>query len=140
MGVDVVMRRVRDRERPIGWTGAFRLAIVAFLVVFQNLAGAASPTRFAHHSGRGLVLSSGENCAPVDTDKTKPDRLRRSCGACCILCDHEAHGAPPMSASQPENSPYPAGSNASIRPFLILYGAPIGWTSSWSSRAPPCLS
>jgi len=136
---DVAMWRVRS-VRPVGWTEAFRLAIVVSLILFQNLAAAAAPARFAHFHSQSSAFSNAENCAPAHDDKTSPERPSAICSVGCILCDTGAHDAPSTPAPFAENAFYPGGSDAILRPSLAIRGLPIGWASSWSSRAPPRFS
>jgi hypothetical protein len=134
---DAVMRRVRERARAIGGWGALHAATLILLLVFQGLAAAASPARFDMRGGDAVATPASDNCTPSRRGDTTPEPQRHSCAACGILCDWAAYGAPPSGALRTEYTRYPESTVVRVGPPPRSGGAPIGWASSWSSRAPP---
>jgi len=134
---DAAMRRVRERVRAIGGWGALHATTLILLLVFQGLAAAASPARFDARGGDAVATPAGDNCAPSQRGDAAPEPQRHSCGACGILCECAACGAPPSGALRTEYSRYPESAVVRGAPSPKSGRAPIGWTSSWSSRAPP---
>lgn len=132
------IRQRQTRSRPI--IGS----VVALVMLVQSLAAlVAAHARFAG-VGPGLIaVSVDANCtAGPNGGSETPDRGRGDCSDCCILCGVRDCAAPLLPVARPAagapSRQFAVG--ASMVRRIIDNGEPAGWTSSWSSRAPPSLS
>jgi hypothetical protein len=88
----------------------------------------------------GVLFASGEHCLDPGSDKA-PARRDHGHSYCCIFC---LVGSRDLSALAIDPSPG-VESYLPLQPIGFVArryvedfdGHPMGWTSSWSSRAPP---
>jgi hypothetical protein len=114
---------------------ALLAALGLLVLVLQTLAPPAARHATALQAGASAV--SGV-CAPHDDDRAPPP-AHGDHTPCCLSCVAGRDGPPMLPAELPAGEAKPASSA-----FRLAYGAedapdgrPIGWASSWSSRAPP---
>jgi hypothetical protein len=128
-------------------TRAIIAGVFAFLFVLQWLALAASPA-FAGKDRNGanhsfIVSTTDGYCSALGNDKG-PAHGRHDHSQCCIFCKASGRDATfaIIAASICVAIYLPSKESVSLVPFAEddCSMRPIGWTSSWSSRAPPSFS
>ncbi len=121
--------------RPIG-------QLLALLLILQSLALGGPLLGEASHAGAvagAPLLANVGRCAPDQGDDKAPAGYRHA--HCCILCAAQDLGAAAPSGALASGMAPAAASVVALAFFrLDVFGPPLGWTSSWSSRAPPALS
>jgi hypothetical protein len=139
---------MRIGGRPTLSSRAIAGFIVALLIFAQGLAAHVSASSRVRHgeTQAGAVASSlGASCR-VDTigGGESPAHERRDCLQCCVLCGVRDCAAPLFhDATRAADVQFPVSkASAPINRRFIDDddGRPIGWASSWSSRAPPIFS
>lgn len=121
--------------------------VVALLVVLQGLAAIGS---FLAHSGRGdggtsfVTSFLGATCAADAHGDDKSPAPGRDRSQCCVLCGaRDFDGASFHDVAQGAVAIIPLSrALATIARWFddASISAPIGWASTWSSRAPPYFS
>lgn len=123
-------------------TRAAMAGAVALLCLFQGLVFAASPhgrTSHLESAGPGVETSVAGQICKVDGGENAPTQTDHGHAQCCILCATSgAHVAPLLVvglgiAYSALEQALPAGRHVADDTDRRL----IGWTTSWSSRAPP---
>jgi hypothetical protein len=122
-----------------GWFSrrALLAAVGLLLLGLQLLATGPAARHPGSLTSDGPALS--QLCEP-HADEQTPAPAREDHAPCCLLCAAGRDGPPLLLADLGEPETHPA-----LRPFFrFAYdgdagpnGRPIGWASSWSSRAPP---
>lgn len=120
--------------------------IVAVLFILQTIASWGDSTDFAHQnagSGAGDSMVS-QYCGASGKSDSPAQQHRKHCDS-CILCASSGgrYEAPQFIATPSHESPYrtPISSPHLIRRLVDPPTSDTtGWTSSWSSRAPPLFS
>ncbi|ATQ67085.1 MULTISPECIES: hypothetical protein [Methylosinus] len=113
------------------------LAAIGLLLLGLQLLAAAPTTRHAGFAADGAALS--KLCEPHADERT-PAPARDDHAPCCLYCAAGRDGPPLLLPDLGDPKTHPAPT-----PFFRfaydgetgLRGRPIGWASSWSSRAPP---
>lgn len=126
------------------WRSAVRGAIACLVGLFVVLQGVASvdhrPFRDRPSTSSALI-SAARTCAP-GSDRHGPFRGDDH-AQCCVLCAQRDHVGDTFAAPPHDwlHHPPPRAIVATARHSLCA-ARPIiaGWTSSWSSRAPPAFS
>ena len=140
---------MRIGRRPLHPVHAITGFVVALLIFMQGLAAYASASPHVQHgiSEAGAIASSSGALCQVDaigSGGESPVHDHGDCLQCCVLCGARDYGAPPIYVATGDiGAPFQASvaSTPIIRRFIDNDdGRPIGWASSWSSRAPPALS
>jgi len=119
--------------------------VAALLMFMQSAAAFISASAHVAHSSSGLSFIASPGCstdkvgggAPLEPGRN--DCLQR----CALLGAPDCGASPPWSAAYPFVAQFRALPTAAkiARSFVDDNGGrPIGWASSWSSRAPPPLS
>jgi hypothetical protein len=121
--------------------------IVALLIFAQGLAAHVSASSRVRHGETqvGAVASSLSASCRADTiGGESPEHERRDCLQCCILCGVRDCGAPPFhDATRVADALFPVSMASAPKARRFIDdddGRPVGWASSWSSRAPPIFS
>ncbi len=132
-------KRTRGRQTP---ARPIVRSVVALVMLVQSLATIVlTQAHFGRGDiGPGLIASSFEaNCSagPIG-DGGVPKQERHDCTKCGILCsirdcDTPFHFATPTAGAQF----WEFRAVASMIRHIADDGQPVGWASSWSSRAPP---
>ena len=141
---------VMGNHRPKVWGTAHALgtSVIALLFLVQTLAFILSSNgriAFSSSAAGASIAMAGEICHinSDDSGKTPSQPSRHHHCALCTLgnCAHDADAIAltpsvvivPVLPSQHGNVPgWPYADD--------LHSLPVGWTSSWSSRAPPAIS
>jgi hypothetical protein len=124
-------------------SGRSVLAIaVSLVILFQSLVAVAPAFAHVYKAGETSLIASlfGGICAKnIQSDDQSPTHRHGDHAQCCILCS-SAGGFGPAAEAPKEIS---GGIRfASQDPALLLRRQsggerPVGWASTWSSRAPP---
>ncbi len=140
-------QRIGERRRRAFSTRPIAAVVLALFVILQGLTAIAPSVAGSVRDGGDanfVVSLLGVTCA-VDAhrdDNSHPHERGRS--QCCVLCcvrDFDGAALPGVGQI--------SGATASLRVTVSIrglfseaptMGPPIGWTSSWSSQAPPCFS
>jgi len=147
------LRRNINRHMILGWT--YRLpsarvviaAVVVCLIVLQSFALATSPAFAGGARGpasHGAAISAvGGHCDALRGDKA-PAQGRCDHSQCCIFCRADGHDASSVIMAALFTVLIYSAPEASLSAARFTKNDfvehPIGWTSSWSSRAPPAIS
>jgi hypothetical protein len=132
----------KPRSLPLSHGPAARRALVATLALclflMQTLLAASIARPHMSPAGAPQGYAASDYCEP-HRDGGAP--AEREHAPCCILCV-AGRDAPPLAPPKDDDAPVLAHPVSSLAPRA--YGwtapperAPIGWASSWSSRAPP---
>ena len=115
-------------------------SLLACLIGLQSLILAASPS-FASKASHGHFASAIEAGCHAFGGKNAPAQGHREHSGCCVLCRAGVKDLAPLVLSPSpitvaRSTPEPA---SYFSPFIEddFDKRPIGWTASWSSRAPP---
>jgi hypothetical protein len=136
---------MRMGRRPFYLSRVIAGCVVALLMVMQGVAVFASASAHIAHSGSEAGIIALPGCSTDKVGGSAPlEPGRNDCLQRCALL-----GAPDCGASPPwgvahslvsQFRTFPTGAKIA-RGFVDDDGArPIGWASSWSSRAPPSFS
>jgi len=141
-------RRGEQPERRQGKALSTRRIVAGALAIFVILQGlftiGSAVGRFAHRSETSLVVSLlGVTCAVNAPEPGRPPAHEHSPTQCCVFCGARdlTNAALPAVAPRSETLT-PPSARASIERLRgeTPVDRPIGWGSSWSSRAPPLFS
>ncbi|MBY6241997.1 hypothetical protein [Methylosinus sp. Sm6] len=116
---------------------ALLAALGLALLVLQMLAANPAGRHATGLAAGGATVS--ELCEPHADDRAPPP-AREDHAPCCLLCAAGRDGPPllPVGLEEDEAQPAaPPSSRLAYRGDDGSNGRPIGWASSWSSRAPP---
>lgn len=129
-------------RRPRGFVG--RAIVVSLLLLVQSLLIVVGAPIDAAGSGRSdIVYSDADRNCDAQAHGGAPARHRDHSHCCGVLCESQARaGLAVLAASVVETAgPAPAAiARSGWRVSARSTGRPLGWTSSWSSRAPPVFS
>jgi hypothetical protein len=139
-----LMPRSAGQNRLVGWTPPAGLrataSLIAVLLLLVQLFAVGS--RVDPPGGRDLEVAragAAQNCEQP-SHRGRPDSGGHP--HCCLLCEWSGRADFALLTPSPADFPHPAGAKRppappeSDRPTR----PPVGWTSSWSSRAPPAFS
>jgi hypothetical protein len=121
---------------------AFRAILLSLLLLLQSLAlaGVSAEAHETFHAG-AVVTGDEPNCDARDGRET-PETPRAHLH-CCLLCEPLGRAGLALFTTPDIDIPDLATERVA-RPVLFssrgLATHPIGWTSSWSSRAPPVVA
>lgn len=133
------MANSRSRWRFSGRAIVSALALCLFAL--QALVAGPAPRLSAssRDAQASLIAIGGGYCEPHD-DRGAPVPAGKDHSPCCIFCVAGRDG-PPLIAADFSTAETGLLSPPALSPALgstdAPDGRPIGWTSSWSSRAPP---
>jgi hypothetical protein len=135
--------RAATRTRATGRrAAALRRIVVALAALLLQLTLFAAPAHAAHDglAGHGHAIAT-PHCDAHDADRAPLDG-RRDHPHCCLLCEWSGRiDYIPLDSFDVASATPPATPAARLRPASDrMRETPIGWTTSWSSRAPPSLS
>ena len=122
---------------PKGLARVLIVGLLAWALVVSGVAAAAS----SHAVDLGMASADFERCA-AGADQHRHSRGSHVACSCCIPCrfDHldELAGIPPALPKDADLS-FPASGVflVDVFPTVEATPPPLGWISSWSSRAPP---
>jgi len=140
-----LMPRSAGQNGTIGWTAPAGLRATASLIaaLLLLLQFVAVGSRIDPPGGRGLEVAragAAQNCE-------QPSHRGRPDGGgghphCCLLCEWGGRADFALLTPSAADLPHPAGVRRSPAPPALDRPTrpPVGWTSSWSSRAPPAFS
>jgi hypothetical protein len=139
---------MRVGRRPTHSVSAIAGLLVALLIFVQGLAAYVSAPAHVRHGNpeAGVAaLSLGVFCqADMAGGGKSPSREHGDCLECCVLCVARDYGTPSIYVATGDiGAQFPAlvASAPTARRYIEDDdGRPIGWASSWSSRAPPNFS
>ncbi|CAN2536154.1 hypothetical+protein [Methylocapsa aurea] len=120
-------------------------SIVALLMLFQSVGAlAAAHQQFAHtEAAPGVATAPSFDVSCLGGGET-PSRDRHDCSDRCVLCCvRDCHALSFHSVADIIDAYFETfGSPDPVARSRLADddGDPLGWTSSWSSRAPPSLS
>jgi hypothetical protein len=139
---------LRVGRRPAHSVSAIAGLLVALLIFAQGLGAYVSAPAHVRHGNpeAGVAVSSlGVFCqADMSGGGKSPSREHSNCLECCVLCFARDYGTPSIYVATGDGAtqlPALAASAPIARQYIEDDdGRPIGWASSWSSRAPPNFS
>lgn len=123
-------------------TRAVIAGVVTLLLVLQGLvfAGSAALARTAGDGVSPSVVASASHCIPSSGD-TDPAKRHADHSLCCIFCNANVRDATFIGVAAflvAMTVAVGAAAATVVRPNRDDFDKhPTGWTSSWSSRAPP---
>lgn len=122
-------------------TQAVVASVAATLIVLQGLVFAASANApFAHYGNQTVVASIAEYCGAQGRDDA-PAPGRHGHSHCCVVCAGSGRDASPLHMAALLSVVIYSAHGAIASVVRLVVDEPerrlIGWTSSWSSRAPP---
>jgi hypothetical protein len=151
-GIDIGCARASDRDMAVLRRNAQRLACgfaalalvcVALLDILSFVIAARRHSAFSNGDVGASISVAGEYCASrLDNGGNRPahPRHQRDC-ALCIVCDRDQTFDALALLASVIVVPAPPAQDAPARfDPGALAPSPLGWTSSWSSRAPPAFS
>jgi len=116
---------------------------LACLIILQALAFAASPASARNAPGSALTAATIKgDCHAPGGDQRAPAQGHCSLWQCCVLCSASGRDAaelPLAAISFSDASDSAPAPTFGLTRFsnVDFHDDPLGWTSSWSSRAPP---
>jgi hypothetical protein len=136
LGLSARERRMIGSSERKAWFGALSVLLLLIRLVVAGAAVEAAGLAGAQPSQAVMT----QNCASPAHGDEAPDG-RSDHADCCLLCRAAARADMAFTAPLQARAPR-APTSASRAPVLAAATRPrpIGWTSSWSSRAPPLFS